>query len=386
MRDENTADGGTIEPRIETEWSDHQAVTVHLYGDWLMGNETPGAEEVVAALDGVETPRRLRFDAGELGRWDSTLLVFLTGLCDVGEERGMEVDESGLPHGLRTLLDLAGCAPEHAGPRPTHESSSFLAVTGRSAVYFARSARELLVFIGRSSLSLLRLIRGRAVMRGSDLTAAIQECGADALPIVSLVSVLVGLIIAFVGALQLRMFGAEIYVASFVGIAIVRELGAILTGVVMAGRTGAAFAAHIGSMQVNQEIDALRTNGISPFDFLVLPRMLALTLMMPLLTLYADLMGLLGGLLVGVLLLDLNPAQYYLQTKSWVGLEDLGIGLFMGVVFGVLVSLTGCMRGMQCGRSAADVGRATTSAVVTAIVSIIVATAAITLLCEVLGI
>jgi phospholipid/cholesterol/gamma-HCH transport system permease protein len=182
------------------------------------------------------------------------------------------------------------------------------------------------------------------------------------------------------------MFGAQIYVADLVGIAMVRVMGAIMTGIIMAGRTGAAFAAQLGTMQVNEEIDALKTMGISPMEFLVLPRMLALMLMMPLLCVYADLMGILGGLIVGVSMLDLNVMEYYVETTRAVSLNDFWIGIFHSVVFGVLVALAGCLRGMQSGRSASSVGAATTSAVVTGIVSIIVATAIITIICEVLGI
>ncbi|MDB4444475.1 ABC transporter permease, partial [bacterium] len=213
-----------------------------------------------------------------------------------------------------------------------------------------------------------------------------QECGIDALPIVSLISLLVGLILAFIGAVQLMMFGAQIYVASLVGISMVRVMGAIMAGIIMAGRTGAAFAAQLGTMQVNEELDALKTMGVEPMEFLVLPRMLALTLMMPLLCLYADLMGILGGLIVGVGLLDLNMAEYINQTKESVSLNHFWVGLFHSLVFGILVALSGCLRGMQCGRSASAVGAAATSAVVTGIVSIVVATAIITLLCNVLGI
>ena len=154
----------------------------------------------------------------------------------------------------------------------------------------------------------------------------------------------------------------------------------------MAGRTGASFAAQLGTMQVNEEIDALRTLGISPMEFLVLPRMLALMLMMPLLCLYADFMGILGGFIVGVGMLNLGVTEYYHQTASAVTLTYLWIGLFHSTVFGVLVALSGCLRGMQCGRSASEVGYATTSAVVTGIVSIIVATAIITFGCQLLGI
>ena len=213
-----------------------------------------------------------------------------------------------------------------------------------------------------------------------------QECGAGALGIVSLISFLIGLILAYVGAAQLQTFGASIYVADLVAVAMTREMGAIMTAIVMAGRTGAAFAAQLGTMQVNEEIDAFRTMGVSPMEHLVLPRMLALILMMPLLVLYADLMGMLGGMLIGVVMLDLPVLEYYHQTVEAVTLTGLAIGLVKGAIFGVLVAIAGCMRGMQCGRSASAVGAATTSAVVMGIVFIISSDAIITVVCDILGI
>ena len=257
---------------------------------------------------------------------------------------------------------------------------------GESAIVFGRSVVEMLGFIGEATVAFMRLLKGKARFRRSDFTLTIQQCGVQALPIVSLISLLIGLILAFVGAVQLMMFGAQIYVASLVGISMVRVMGAIMAGIIMAGRTGAAFAAQLGTMQVNEEIDALKTMGISPMEFLVLPRMLALVLMMPLLCIYADLMGILGGLIVGVFMLDLSAVEYFNQTKASVTLNHFWIGLFHGAVFGVLVALAGCLRGLQCGRSASAVGDAATSAVVTGIVSIIVATAIITIICNVLGI
>lgn len=244
----------------------------------------------------------------------------------------------------------------------------------------------MLGFIGEAFLAFGRLLVGRARFRRSELVLIIQECGAQALPIVSLISVLVGLILAFVGAVQLKMFGAQIYVANLVAIAMVREMGAMMTGIIMAGRTGAAFAAQLGTMQVNEEIDALKTMGLSPLEFLVLPRMLALILMMPLLVLYADLMGILGGVVVGIGMLDLSFSQYFEQTRAAITLTDLWLGVGKGVIFGVLVALAGCLRGMQCGRSASAVGDAATSAVVTAIVAIIVSDGLFAVITNVLGI
>jgi phospholipid/cholesterol/gamma-HCH transport system permease protein len=182
------------------------------------------------------------------------------------------------------------------------------------------------------------------------------------------------------------MFGAQVYIADLVGIAMVRVMGAVMVGIVMAGRTGAAFAAQLGTMQGNEEIDALKTMGVSPMEFLVLPRMLALVLMMPLLCIYADLMGVLGGLIVGVGALDIGLLQYINQTTGALKLSYFIIGIIHATIFGVLVALAGCLRGIQCGRSASAVGDATTSAVVTSIVAIIVATGIITVVCNVIGV
>jgi phospholipid/cholesterol/gamma-HCH transport system permease protein len=249
-----------------------------------------------------------------------------------------------------------------------------------------RTAGEMLGFLGESSVAFTKLLVGKARFRRSDLTLIIQQCGADALPIVSLISFLVGLILAFVGAVQLEMFGAGIYVANLVGIAMAREMGAMMTGIVMAGRTGAAFAAQLGTMTVNEEIDALKTMGISPMEFLVLPRMLALILMMPLLCVYADLVGILGGAVVGVGMLDLSPMEYYTQTRAALNLTQFSLGIFKSVVFGVVIAISGCLRGMQSGRSASAVGDAATSAVVTAIVAIIVLDGLFAVITNIIGI
>jgi phospholipid/cholesterol/gamma-HCH transport system permease protein len=201
-----------------------------------------------------------------------------------------------------------------------------------------------------------------------------------------LINLLVGLILAFVGAIELRRFGAQTYVADLVGIGMLRDIAPIMTGIIVTGRTGASFAAQLGTMEANEEIDALRTLGLPPMDFLVLPRLLALSLMLPLLCLYADLAGIAGGLVVAGSMLGISPIQYLLETKQAVHPGDLFLGLFMSAVFGVLVALTGCMRGIRSGRSASAVGEATTSAVVSGIVSIVVATAVITAITYVLGI
>ena len=359
---------------------------VRLSGEWKLGRQLQQGEKFRRQIESEGTVSRITFDTQAMTGWDSGLITFLIRIIEIGSEMHIPVTKDGLPSGVQRILALASAVPERKGARREVVKISFLDRVGDSAVAFWHSNLEMLAFIGEAFVAFMKLFVGKAQFRPSDLLLAMQECGAQALPIVSLISILVGLILAFIGAIQLKIFGAQIYVASLVGIGMVRALAAIMTGIIMAGRTGASFAAQLGTMQVNEEIDALKTLGISPMEFLVLPRMLALFLMMPLLSLYADLMGILGGLIIGVSMLDLNFTEYFNKTRESVHLNDFWVGLFSAAVFGVLVALAGCLRGMQSGRSASAVGEATTSAVVTSIVSIVVAMAAITVVCNVLNI
>jgi len=357
-----------------------------LAGDWKLANGLPSVAGVLDELGRGEKAQLVGFDTDKLAGWDSGLLTFLVKILEQCAARTITVDQGGLPEGVRRILALATAVPERKGARRSSLRAPFLERVGGVTIELWRSQVDLLTFIGEAFVSLARVMTGKARFRRSDLLVILQDVGAQAVPIVSLISFLVGLILAFVGAIQLVMFGAQIYVANLVGIAMVREMGAIMTGIIMAGRTGAAFAAQLGTMQVNEEIDALQTLGIPAMDFLVLPRMIALFLMMPLLCLYADLMGVLGGFVVGVTMLDLNPMEYLIQTKGAVRMADFWVGIFMSAVFGILVAMSGCLQGIRCGRSASSVGNATTSAVVNGIISIIIATAIITVICNVLGI
>jgi phospholipid/cholesterol/gamma-HCH transport system permease protein len=260
----------------------------------------------------------------------------------------------------------------------------WLARIGLGALRWRDLATQEIRFVGEMTGAIGKLFYGKAQFRTSDLTLIIQQCGVEALPIITLVSFLVGLILAFMGAIQLEQFGAQIYIADLVALGMAREMGALMTAIIMAGRTGAAFAAQLGTMMVNEEIDALKTTGISPIEFLVLPRLLALMLMMPLLCLYSDFVGILGGAVVGVGVFDLGLGGYLQETRSSLALTDFGAGLVRATIFGGIVAVSGCLRGMQCGRSAAGVGAATTSAVVTSIIWIVVASGIINIVGHVL--
>ena len=369
--------------------SDRQAkdtLRLRLAGSWKIGARFPSADVIQKKIEASGGIRRIGFDTENLTGWDSGLLTFLIKISGYCSKNNIIFDKEGLPEGVKRLIVLATAVPERKGARKETAHEPFFFRVGASALALWQSIRELLAFIGEATIAFLKFLVGKASFRRSDLFLFIQQCGADALPIVTLISLLVGLILAFVGAVQLMMFGAQIYVADLVGIAMVRVMGAVMVGIVMAGRTGAAFAAQLGTMQGNEEIDALKTMGVSPMEFLVLPRMLALVLMMPLLCVYADLMAVIGGLIVGVAVLDIGLVQYINQTTSALKVSYFFIGIIHATVFGVLVALAGCLRGIQCGRSASAVGEATTSAVVTSIVAIIVATGIITVVCNIMGI
>jgi phospholipid/cholesterol/gamma-HCH transport system permease protein len=358
-------------------------VELRLSGSWSLNLPLP---DFRSAMDAVAESgiRRVRLDGDGIEEWDSALVAPLRSFFRHCRRHEIEIDDAGLPAGARRLLALADAVPRKDA-REDAAREGFVARSGRFALDLGSELRKTLAFVGEATLSMVRLATGRARFRRSDFATLLRDCGPSALPIVTLISVLVGLILAFVGAIQLQMFGAEIFVANLVGLGMAREMGAMMAAIIMAGRTGAAFAAQIGTMQVNEEVDALRTLGLDPMDFLVLPRLLALGLAMPLLTIYADAMGILGGAFVAVGMLDISPAAYFQQTRESVPLHHFSTGLIKSLFFGAIVAISGCMRGMDCGRSAMAVGGAATSAVVTAIVWIIVTDALFTVVFNVIG-
>jgi len=359
---------------------------VRFSGHWHLDKNLPPTTEVIRALDAKPTPKRVLFDTANLANWDSGLLSFLTETDELCRTRGIVADRSGLPTGLRRLLDLAEAVPEKKGTQAQPKRVSFFARVGNATLDARAATGEFLGFVGQLTIALGNLARGKARYRTVDLIEVIQQCGASAVGIVTLISFLVGVILAFMGAVQLSQFGAAIYVADLVGIGMVREMGAMMTAIIMSGRTGAAFAAKLGTMKVTEEIDAFTTMGISPLEFLVLPRVLGLVLMMPLLCLYADFVGILGGMFVGVTMLGLSPGAYMRETVSTLTMANLLGGLFKATFYGVLIAIAGCLRGFQCGNSSSAVGDAATQAVVMSIVLVVVACGTFAVIFNVLGI
>ena len=371
--------------KISVSLSHEKTLKVGLSGKWLLNSELPAVEQIFKPLESNPQIESISFESSEIISWDTSILTFLIKIINECTNRKLRFEMDGLPEGVQRLLKLASAVPPKDSDKKAKQPS-LLERVGVYTISSFSSVKEPLSFIGETFLAFIRFVTGRASYRRTDLFIFIQDCGAKALPIVTLISVLIGLILAFVGAVQLEMFGAQIYVANLVGLGMAREMGAMMTGIIMAGRTGAAFAAQIGTMQVNEEIDALQTMGISPMDFLVMPRMIALIVMMPLLCLYANFMGILGGMFVGMSMLDISFAQYLEQTRSAISMTDFSLGLVKSVVFGVIVAMSGCLRGIQCGRSSTAVGNAATSAVVTGIVMIVIFDSLLTVIYSILGI
>lgn len=366
---------------------------IRLSGDWANAeNGTSFSKDPIGdLLDALQSRLKPQisgvvFESSQLTGWDTRFLVAVLKVTDAAERASATVDLEGLPDGVRALLRLSQAVPPHTESHRASSGSDPLTALGLSALDVSRSFGDAVVFLGKSLQALGRFLRGKARFMRSDILKFIQATGPNALPIVGIINLLLGVILGFMGAVQLQQFGAEIFVANLVALGQTREIAPMMTAIVMAGRTGAAYAAQLGTMQVNEEIDALRTFGFSPMDFLVLPRMLALAVMFPVLVLYADALGILGGYLVGVGMLELSSAEYIEQTRQAIDLGDIALGLVKASVYGVLVAMTGCLEGMQSGRSASAVGDATTKAVVNGIIAIIIMTAVFAVLTNVLGV
>jgi phospholipid/cholesterol/gamma-HCH transport system permease protein len=367
------------------DYASPKTLLIKLSGDWHISGGLISESVITSELTGHPDIVQINFNVSQELKWDSGLIAFLLKLIRECAQKKIQVAREGLPEGAQKLLVLA--LKEHEKnilPEKAHES--FFAELGGKVLQIGRSLRSALDFLGDIAVSLGRLMTGRSYFRWDDFILLVKRCGVDTLLLVSLISLLVGMILAFVGSIQLKMFGAQIFISDIVGIAMVRVLSAVMTGIIVSGRIGASYGAELAMMQTNEEIDALKTLGVSPVEFLVLPRVLALVAMMPVLTIYADLMGIVGGFLISIGMLHLNPVEYLNHTQLAVKLSYVWIGLIHSFVFGVIIAIAGCLRGIECERNAAGVGNATTSAVVTGITGIVIATAIITFICQVLGV
>lgn len=361
-------------------------LTVSLGGEWRYGLGTGHPSTLFDKKHPVKDVHKIAFVEDQLIFWDSSLISFIKKTQDEAKSKNIPVDISNLSYGVQKLLTLAASIPALNDQLPERQHSSILLALGFSSLRWTHSFEDTLEFIGELILSFGRFIRGKANFRRVDLLQILRDCSANSLPIITLLSFLFGIILAFIGAAQLKIFGAEIYVADLVSIAMAREMGPMMTAIILAGRCGAAFAAQIGTMTVNEEVDALRTTGISPMDFLVLPRVFSLALMTPFLSLYAVFFGIIGGAVIAQLMLGISFVQFLTEAKGILTPMQFALGAIKSFVYGILVAFAGCLHGIHCGKSASAVGVATTSAVVMGIVTVVMAAAVMTYIYNILGV
>lgn len=362
--------------------STQEQVVISLQGAWQLESELPSINSIRHQLH-QQPIRKIRLQPSEGFQWDSRFLAFLLSLQEFCQKQQIAIDLSGLPKEIRHLYQLASAVPEHK-PVAAEKSSLFSSVIRRIHTV-VDEVIDFLAFTGEMTLCLLRWVAGKGTAKPADIISFCRQAGPDAIAIITLQSVLVGMILAYLGIMQLSKFGAEVYISNLVAVGMVREMGALMTAVIMSGRTGAAYAAQLGTMQVNEEIDALSTLGINPMDYLVIPRMVALLVCMPLLCLYSNIMGMIGGGLVATGM-SVTWRMYIFQLLEAITVMDVATGVFKGIVFAKLIAIAGCRAGLACGRSSAAVGKATTRAVVTAIIYLVIADAGLNIIYFELGI
>lgn len=342
----------------------------------LRGVEAKGARSVVLDLAGITA-------LDTAGAW----LVLRTQKELASAGRKVEIVNLGAPF-VPLFEQVAGsdAAPPLPDTRPARSFADFLARIGRISIGIAKTAGDLIGFVGLVCVVGLRTLRRPRRLRLAALISQMEHTSVDALPIVGMLSFLIGVVFAFQGADQLRRFGAEIYTVNLLGIAILRELGVLITAIILAGRSGSAFTAQIGTMKVNEEIDAMEIIGLDPIEVLVLPRLLAMLLTLPLVAFYANLMGLLGGALMSWASLDISIPTFLRQLRSSLPGWTFWIGVLKAPIFAGIISLTGCYEGLRVSRSAESVGRLTTRSVVESIFLIVVADAVFTVIFSYLGV
>ena len=309
---------------------------------------------------------------------DGGVIALLVALRSELEARGVKLELCGASARVETIVKLyAGHDP--VARRPKRKAEGMLGHIGRVTLGVKDEALGILDFVGSMALAGITLVRHPRAGHWKEVAPLCEKAGADAVPIVLLINFLVGIVMAFQSARQLKMFGANIYVADLVGISLTRELAPLMTAIIVCGRSGAAFAAELGSMKVNEEIDALRTLGLTPFGWLVVPRVIALVLTAPLLTLIADFIGVAGGLLVGVVNMDLTARGYVTETLKALHGWDVSSGLIKSVAFSVAIALIACQQGFSAEGGAEGVGKRTTSTVVVSLFAIVILDAILTM-------
>ncbi|MGV8081777.1 MAG: ABC transporter permease [Syntrophales bacterium] len=361
---------------LSAEGTPGEACTLFLSGRLALEN----LERLLAGAESLlqtHRPSAIRADLTGVTYMDSAGALFIGRLRSLAAARSVPLELDGLGEDARRILSLVESKSAPAVTKAAVEKpEGFFPKVAETVESMLHAFADLMTFVGEVFLALLHSLLHPRTVRWNAVLFYMRRAGVEGLPVVGLISLLLGLIMAFMASLQLRQFGANIYVASLVSIAIVRELGPIMTAILVAGRSGSAFAAEIGTMMVNEEVDALTTMGFDPIRFLVIPKVIAAVIVVPVLTLYADLLGVLGGLIVGVTGLDITVHAYMTQTIKSIRIFDMNASMFKSMCFALLISGIVCYRGFQVRGGAEAVGAAATSAVVSAIFLIIVADSA----------
>ncbi|MCX5820552.1 MAG: MlaE family lipid ABC transporter permease subunit [Deltaproteobacteria bacterium] len=363
----------TSKPGYElTQGEEGSALALCLRGRITLGD----AESLFARMNDAVAggnPASVRIDLSGVSYMDGAGVLTLLRLEDSIRGKGIPFTLVRVPEEIRGVMGLIDRESLTRSPlRAEGGPVGIVEGLGSASVRISKDFVAMLAFLGDLVAAVIHLLRHPREVRWEDVFFYVRRVGAEGLPIVGLISILIGLIIAFMSSLQLKQFGANVYVASLVAVAIVRELGPIMTAILVAGRSASAFAAEIGTMRVNDEVDALVTMGFDPIRFLVVPKLIATVIVLPLLTIYADLFGILGGMIVGVAGLDLTAYTYLQASRRSITVFFLNASLVKAAVFACIVAWIGCQRGIQVRGGVEEVGAATTSAVVTAILLIVV--------------
>ncbi|MBM3598451.1 MAG: MlaE family lipid ABC transporter permease subunit [Alphaproteobacteria bacterium] len=315
-----------------------------------------------------------RIDISALDKLDTAGAWAICRAVAALQKPGREVDLIGAQPAHAALIErVRACeAAPHSGRRFANPVLVMLERIGGRMVMFLEETRDLVGFLGQTVFTVVHSVLRPSRIRLTPLVSHLEQVGLNAVPIVGLLSFLIGVVLAYQGADQLRRFGADIFTVNLLAVSVLREIGILITAIIVAGRSGSAFAAQIGTMKVNQEVDAMRTLGLDPIEILVLPRVVALVLAMPLLAFFADMMGLLGGGVICYLMLDISISQFLRQLNGAVSLWSFWIGIIKAPIFGFIIALVGCFAGLSVSGSAESVGRLTTKAVVESIFIVIV--------------
>ncbi len=358
--------------------------TVRLTGDLRMHEAAALWRDLRKEMNRAHAPESMTFDLRSVHEVDGSVMALIVQLRTELASRGVKAELVCASQNVERVVNLYS-GHEGVARQIKRKPESAVAHVGRATIAVVNHAKEILGFLGSMVLAAYTLTRHPRAGHWKEVAPLVERSGSDAVPIVALITFLIGFIVAFQSAHQLEAFGANIYVADLVGISITRELAPLMTAIIVCGRSGAAFTAEIGSMKVNEEIDALRTLGIRPFNWLVVPRTVALVLVLPILTLIGDFLGVLGGLVVAVTDLDLTSQGYILETLTAVRGSDIVSGLVKSVAFAVAIALIACQQGFAASGGAEGVGKRTTTTVVTCLFSLVLIDAAFTFSFRVLG-